>query len=63
MLDKLEILKSNGIGINFLQQQDYSNIEPIQKVRKVLERCHGGTIVGFKQVYILNGLAEKGSRS
>lgn len=64
MLDKLkEVLKSNGIGTNFLEPEYYSKDKPIQKVRNVLEKCHGVIIVGFKQVHISNGIAKRGSES
>jgi hypothetical protein len=64
MWNKLkEVIDNKGIIINYLEPEEYSNLFPIQKVKKVIERCHGVIILGFKQFYITNGIKKMGSEN
>ena len=44
---------------SFKLPENYPDIAPIPKVRKVIEKCHGVIIPGFKQIYISNGISKK----
>ena len=54
-----KILLNNKIPTKFLNPDDYSEYNPMSKVKLTLKNCDGVIVLGLKQIYIEKGILKK----
>lgn len=56
-----EILVKNGIPTRFIEPNQYPESEPVYKVKRVVSDCDGAIVLGFKQIFIKEGVSKRGT--
>jgi hypothetical protein len=56
-----EILVKNSIPTRFIEPNQYPESEPVYKVKRVVSDCDGVIVLGFKQIYVKEGVSKSGT--